>query len=57
MMDLMKERIKQLELQLRSQEEKFRQQVTLLESTLKEREILYKKSIPEVKANEKLNDE
>lgn len=49
MMDLMKERIKHLELQLRSQEEKFKQQVTLLESTLKEREILYKKSIPEVK--------
>ncbi len=50
MMDLMKERIKHLELQLRSQEEKFKQQVTLLESTLKEREILYKKSIPEVKS-------
>lgn len=50
MMDLMKERIKQLELQLRSQEERFKQQVGLLEATLKEREALYKKSIPEVSA-------
>lgn len=48
MMDLMKERLKQLELQLRSQEDKFKHQINLLEATLKERESLYKKSIPDV---------
>ncbi|CAL8099962.1 unnamed protein product [Orchesella dallaii] len=48
MVDMMKERIKHLDLQLKSQEEKFRQQVTQLEATLKEREVLYKKSIPDI---------